>query len=65
VPSAEPHDPFVIGDKRARDLDGRGDQEPVGRVSVRQMMELIAATCGTVAERQGFDRGAIEEALDP
>ena len=55
---AEARDALVIGDERAGELDRRGDQEPVGRVAMFEMMEPIAASRGPISERDRFDARA-------
>jgi hypothetical protein len=65
VPLAEAGDTRVIGDQRAGARDGRGDRQPVRRITVGEIMPPIGACGGAAVERRGRDAGPIEKALDP
>jgi hypothetical protein len=65
APLAKTQYPIVVGDERTSLFDRSGDQQPIGGIPVFEVMELIAAARRAMAERQGFDRRAIEETLDP
>ena len=62
---AETRNALVIGDKRTSELDRRRDEEPVRRVAAFEMMQLIAAAGGPMAERRGLNAWTAEKALDP
>lgn len=61
----EPFDPFVVCDQRTGKLDGRRNQEPVRRITLRQRMQAIASRRSAMAKRYCFDAWSIEKPLDP
>ena len=62
---AETRDALVIGDQRTGKLDRCGDQQPIGRVAMIEMVHLIAAAGGAIAQWHCLHAWTIEEALDP
>lgn len=65
MPRAEARNPFIISDQRAGELDCGSNQEPIRRIAVLEMMELVAAGGSLMAEWHRFDAGTLEEAPDP
>jgi len=61
----EAGDAVVIGNQRAGKADGRGDQQPVRRIALFKMMNLVAARSGKVVKRHRLDARTIDKALDP
>jgi len=61
----EASDAVMIGNQRAGEADGCGDQQPVRRIALFKVMKLIAARSGKVIKRHRLDARAIDEALDP
>ena len=61
----ETRNALIIGDKPTSEFDRRRDEEPVRRVTVFEMMQLIAAAGGAMAERRRLDARTAEKALDP
>ena len=61
----EAYDALVIGDQRTGKLDRGGDQQPIGRVTMLETMELVGAGRSVVAQWECFNSWAIDEALDP
>jgi hypothetical protein len=61
----EASDAVIIGNQRAGEADGCGDQQPVRRIALFKVMKLIAARSGKVIKRHRLDARAIDEALDP
>ncbi len=62
---AKVRDAFVISDQRTGEFDRGGDQKPVCRVAVLQMMKLIGMRGGLEAERHGLNAGTPDKALHP
>ncbi len=61
----ETRNTLIIGDKPTSELDRGGDEEPVRRITVFEMMQLIAAAGGAMAERRRLDARTAKKALDP
>ena len=51
---AEARNPFIISDQRAGELDCGSNQEPIRRIAVLEMMELVAAGGSLMAEWHRF-----------
>src|SRR5277367_1464085 len=58
-------DPLIISDQWTIKLNRRRDQKPVCGIPVLEMMQLIAAAGGAIAERRGLDAGMPKESLYP
>ena len=54
-----------MGDQRARELNRRRDQEPVGRIAMLELIQAIAAGSRTVGERYGLDTWTFEKSRNP
>jgi len=63
--SSEACDALIIGDERAGKLDGGSDEKPICRITMLEMMKLIAAGSRVMAERHRLDTRAFEEAREP
>ncbi len=61
----EPNDERVVGDQGTGLLDRRGNQQPISRVAVFKMMQLIRAYGRMVGQRDDFDSWTIGQVFDP
>ena len=65
VPSAESGDALVISDQGTTEFDRRRYQEPIRRIAMREMLQLIAARCGAVSYRNCGDPGTLDKSTNP
>src|SRR5215510_7128446 len=56
---------LVIRYQRTTELACGSNQQPIRRIAVFKIMQLVAAGCSLMVERHRFDAGAFEEAPDP
>src|SRR5437588_10311964 len=65
MPCAKTRNALIVSDKRTGEIDCGGDQKPIGRIAVLEMMQPVAAGGRLVTQWHRFDAGTLEEAVDP
>ena len=65
MPVGKAQDAFVVRDQRAREFDRGGNQQSIGGIAMLEVVQLVAATGGAMAERHRLDPGTTEEARHP
>jgi len=65
MPLAEAGDAFVIGDQQTSAVDSGRYEQPIRRVTLFEMMKLIAPGSHAMAERHSLNTGTFEEARHP
>lgn len=65
MPLTEPGDSFVVGYQRAAQIDRRGNQKPICRIGIVEMMKLVRTACRTVAQRNGFNSWPVQKTFQP
>src|SRR6516164_8253937 len=65
APLAEARNPLVVSNQWTSELDRRGNQQTIGRVSVLEMVQLIGTRGSAVAEEHRLDAWTVEKPLSP